>query len=134
MSGMILSILHPILSKRAFRLSVSTAMNFSDNMQIKDVNGRPHPLTQYQVQMILILGWVSFILSWICNVISYKFHPSGVDFNMGRSKARLLLYFLGRKFKVEDTQKNAEEEEEATQINDEGGDEKDMEDRKETNE
>ena len=60
-------ILHPILSKRAFRLSVSTAMNFSDNMQIKDVNGRPHPLTQYQLQMILIIGWVSFFLSWICN-------------------------------------------------------------------
>ena len=53
---------------------------------------------------------------------------------MGRSKARLLLYFLGRKFKVEDTQKNAEEEEEATQNNDEGGDEKDMENRIETNE
>ena len=74
---------------------MSTALNISDNMEIKDVNGRPHPLTQYQVQMILILGWVSFLLSWICNIIFYKFHPSGVDF--GRLKARLFIYFLGRK-------------------------------------
>ena len=69
-------------------------------MEIKDVNGRPHPLTQYQVQMILVIGWVCFFLSWICNIIYYKVHPSGVDFNLGRSKSRLFIYFLGKKVKL----------------------------------
>ena len=119
MSGMILSILHPILSKRAFRLSVSTAMNFSDNMQIKDVNGRPHPLTQYQLQMILIIGWVSFFLSWICNIIYYKFHPSGVDFNVGRSRVRVFIYFLGEKVKLPGYREEKEFEEEDTEVEDE---------------
>ena len=80
-----------------FRLLVSTALNLSDNMEIIDVNGRHHPLTQYQVLMMLVIGWVSFILSWLSNIIYYKFHPSGVDFNVGRSRSRLFIYFLGRK-------------------------------------
>ena len=79
---------------------MSTALNFSDTMEIKDVNGRPHPLTQYQVQMILVIGWVCFFISWICNIIYYKVHPSGVDFNLGRSRARLFIYFLGKKVKL----------------------------------
>ena len=118
---------------------MSTALNFSGNMEIKDVNGRPHPLTQYQVQMILMLGWVSFLLSWICNIIFYKFHPSGVDFNLGRSKARLFVYFLGKKvqgYKEESEEEDSldEEEVEDKQNNDGGGDAKDMEDREETDE
>ena len=88
------------LSKYSFSLSVSTALNFSHTMEIKDVNGRPHPLTQYQVQMILVIGWVCFFISWICNIIYYKVHPSGVDFNLGRSRARLFIYFLGKKVKL----------------------------------
>ena len=109
------------MSKLALRLSVSTALNFSDNMEIKDVNGRPHPLTQYQVQMILIIGWVSFLLSWICNIIYYKFHPSGVDFNVGRSRVRLFFYFLGKKIKLPGYQEEKEEEEveeEDTEVDD----------------
>ena len=47
--------------------------------------------------MILVIGWVSFLLSWISNIIYYKFHPSGVDFDVGRSKSRLFIYFLGKK-------------------------------------
>ena len=73
-------------------------MNFSDNMEIRDVNGRPHCLTQYQVQIILIIGWVSFLLSWLSNIIYYKFHPSGVD--VGRSRSRLFIYFLGKKVEL----------------------------------
>ena len=100
MSGMILSLLlSSKLCKFDFSLSVSTALNFSDNMEIIDVNGRPHSLTQYQVQMILVIGWVSFLLSWLCNLIYYKLHPSGVDFNVGRSRSRLFIYFLGKKVK-----------------------------------
>ena len=122
---------------------MSTALNFPNNMEIIDVNGRPHPLTQYQVQIILVIGWVSFLLSWICNIIFYKFHPSGVDFNVGRSKARLFIYFLGKKVKLPGYKEERESEEEDLldeeevedkQNNDEGGDEKDMEDREETDE
>ena len=69
-------------------------------MEIIDVNGRPHSLTQYQVQMILVIGWVSFVLSWLSNIIYYKLHPSGVDFNVGRSRSRLFIYFLGKKVKM----------------------------------
>ena len=78
-------------------MSVSTSLNLSDNMEIIDVNGRPHSLTQYQVHMILVIGWVSFVLSWLSNIIYYKLHPSGVDFNVGRSRSRLFIYFLGKK-------------------------------------
>ena len=49
--------------------------------------------------MILVIGWVCFFISWICNIIYYKVHPSGVDFNLGRSRARLFIYFLGKKVK-----------------------------------
>ena len=99
------SLLHVCFSRiyhniYSFSLSISTAMKFSDTMEIKDVNGRPHPLTEYQVQMILVIGWVCFFLSWICNIIYYKVHPSGVDFNLGRSRARLFIYFLGKKVKL----------------------------------
>ena len=69
-------------------------------MEIIDVNGRPHSLTQYHVHMILVIGWASFLLSWISNIIYYKFHPSGVDFNVGRSRSRLFIYFLGKKVKL----------------------------------
>ena len=88
------------LSKYSFSLSVSTALNFKNTMEIKDVNGRPHELTQYQVQMIMMFGWAAFFLSWISNIIYYKVHPSAVDFNPRRSRSKLFVYFLGRKVKL----------------------------------
>ena len=93
-----------------FRLSIGISLNLSDNMKIDDVNGRPHTLTQYQVQMILVIGWVSFLASWICNIIYYKVHPSEVDFNPGRSKSRLFIYLLGRKVKLPWYQDEEEDE------------------------
>ena len=92
-------------------------------MEIIDVNGRPHSLTQYQVQMILVIGWVSFVLSWLSNIIYYKLHPSGVDFNVGRSRSRLFIYFLGKKVKLpgykEGYQVGDEKEVENTNLEDE---------------
>ena len=87
-------------SKYSFSLSVSTAMNFKNTMEIKDVNGRPHDLTQHQVQTIMMIGWVAFFLSWISNILYYKVHPSAVDFNPKRSRSKLFVYFLGRKVKL----------------------------------
>ena len=69
-------------------------------MEIKDANGRPHDLTQYQVQTIMIIGWAAFFLSWISNIIYYKVHPSAVDFNPRRSRSKIFVYFLGRKVKL----------------------------------
>ena len=63
---------------------------------------------------------------------------------MGRSKARLFLYFLGRKFRLpgykeeresEDEEDRVDEEEmEDKQNNDEGGDEEEVEDRQKNDE
>ena len=92
-------------------------------MEIIDVNGRPHSLTQYQVQMILVIGWVSFLLSWLSNIIYYKLHPSGVDFNVGRSRSRLFIYFLGKKVKLpgykEENESGDENKVENAQLKDE---------------
>ena len=88
------------LSKYSFSLSVSTALNSKNTMEIKDVNGRPHDLTQHQVQMIMMFGWAAFFLSWISNVLYYKVHPSAVDFNCRRFRSKFFIYFLGRKVKL----------------------------------
>ena len=69
-------------------------------MKIIDVNGRPHTLTQYQVQNMLVISWVFFLLSWIFNILYYKVHPSAVDFNLKRSRAKLFIYVLGKKCKL----------------------------------
>ena len=87
-------------SKYFFSLSVSTALNFKNTMEIKDVNGRPHELTQYQVQMIMMIGWAAFFLSWISNIIYYKVHPSAVVFSPRRFRSKFFIYFLGRKVKL----------------------------------
>ena len=87
-------------------MSIATSLNLSDNMKIDDVNGRPHILTQYQVQMILVIGWVSFLASWISNIIYYKVHPSEVDFNLRRSTDRLFVYLFGKRVSCLDTRIN----------------------------
>ena len=78
-------------------------------MEIKDVNGRPHNLTQYQVQMIMMFGWAAFFLSWISNILYYKVHPSAVDFNPKKSRSKLFIYFLGRKVKLPGYRPDGEE-------------------------
>ena len=65
-----------------------------------DVNGRLHSLTQYHVVMIIIIGWTSFIMSWIFNIAFYKVHPSAVDFKLKRARARLFIYLFGYKFNL----------------------------------
>ena len=79
---------------------MSTALNIRNTMEIKDVNGRPHDLTQHQVQMIMVIGWVAFFLSWISNILYYKVHPSAVDFSPRRFRSKFFIYFLGRKVKL----------------------------------
>ena len=102
---------------------MSTALNFKNTMEIKDVNGRPHDLTQYQVQIIMVIGWVAFFLSWISNILYYKVHPSAVDFNPRRSRSKLFIYFLGRKVKLPGYHPDEEETEVAEAVV--GGDQND---------
>ena len=69
-------------------------------MSLVDVHGRVEGLASDQVMMILVSGWVSFLLSWMFNIMYYRVHPSAVDFNPSRSRARLFIYILGRRVKL----------------------------------
>ena len=45
-----------------------------------------------------MIGWLSFIISWCVNLLFYKLHPSSVDFNKGRFRARKgFIHIRGRK-------------------------------------
>ena len=66
-------------------------------MRLIDVNGNPHPMTKFQVRMMILIGWVAFILAGFMNVLFYTVHPSFVDFNPKRFKERCFIYFFGRK-------------------------------------
>ena len=88
--------------KLDYRLTISTVLNISDEMTMVDVHGRvlDKILTGYLVWVILITGWVSFLLSWMFNIMYYRVHPTAVDFNPSRSRARLFIYILGRRVKL----------------------------------
>ena len=75
-------------------------LSSSDDDKILDVNGRPHSLTRHHIVMILVIGWTSFIMSWIFNILYYKVHPSAVDFKLKRVRARLFIYVFGYKCKL----------------------------------
>ena len=80
-----------------FRLTVSIEASLSDNMRLIDVNGNPHPMTKFQVRMMIMIGWLAFLLAGLMNILFYKFHPSFVDFNPKRFKEKCFIYVLGRK-------------------------------------
>merc|ERR1719350_705615 len=69
-------------------------------MSLVDVHGRVRLLTDHQVHVTLVIGWVSFLLSWMFNIMYYRVHPSAVDFNPSRARARLFIYILGRRVKL----------------------------------
>ena len=66
-------------------------------MRLIDVNGNPHPMTKFQVRMMIMIGWLAFLLAWLMNILFYKVHPSFVDFSPKRFKDKCFIYFLGRK-------------------------------------
>ena len=50
------------------------------------------------MRVMLMIGWLSFIISWCVNLAFYKLHPSSVDFDKGRFRARRgFIYIRGRK-------------------------------------
>ena len=70
-------------------------MNSSSSMKLVDVNGMEHQLSDYNVTMMLVVGWMSFILAYVFNIFYYKVHPSGVDFNISRFRNKLHFYVCG---------------------------------------
>ena len=66
-------------------------------MRLIDVNGNPHPMTKFQVRMMIMIGWLAFLLAGLMNILFYKVHPSFVDFSPKRFKDKCFIYILGRK-------------------------------------
>ena len=80
-----------------FSLTIATWINMSDDMKLIDVNGFSHKLTSFHVHMMMLTGWLSFILAWIMNILYYKIHPSEVIFDSKKFKEKLFIYIFGEK-------------------------------------
>ena len=76
---------------------MSIEANLSDSMILIDVNGNPHPLTKLQVRMMIMIGWLAFLLAGLMDILFYKVHPSFVDFSPKRFKERCYIYVFGKK-------------------------------------
>ena len=70
-------------------------MQITDNMKLVDVNGFEHEITRHHINMMMVVGWISFFLAWILNIVYYALHPSAVDFNLSRLKKKLTVGVLG---------------------------------------
>ena len=70
------------------------------NMRLIDVNGLPHELTEFQVRMMITIGWLTFVAAWVMNICFYKTHPSSVDFSLKRFKEKMFIYIFGKKYSL----------------------------------
>ena len=70
------------------------------NMRLIDVNGAPHVLTEYQVRMMITIGWLTFLAAWVMNICFYKTHPNAVDFSLKRFKEKMFIYIIGKKYSL----------------------------------
>ena len=77
------------------RLTISTCMRITDNMKLIDVNGFEHEITRHHINMMMAVGWASFFLAWILNIVYYALHPSAVDFNLSRLRKKLTVGVIG---------------------------------------
>ena len=75
-------------------------VNVTDEMKLIDVNGNPHVMTPRQVGVMIIIGWASFLLAWIMNIMFYKVHPSSVDFSLSGLCKKMFIYICGRKISL----------------------------------
>ena len=69
-------------------------------MKIIDVNGMEQDISCYHISMMLLAGWICFLLSSLLNLIYYAIHPSGVDFNKERFYRRFYFYFCASKIVI----------------------------------
>ena len=72
----------------------------SPKMRLIDVNGLPHELTEYQVRMMITIGWLTFVAAWVMNICFYKSHPSAVDFSPERFRDKMFIFILGKKYNL----------------------------------
>ena len=70
------------------------------NMRLIDVNGLEHELTEYQVRMMITIGWLTFLAAWVMTICFYKTHPSAVDFSLKRFKEKMFIYIFGKKYSL----------------------------------
>ena len=70
------------------------------NMRLIDVNGLPHNLTEYQVRMMITIGWLTFLAAWVTSICFYITHPSAVDLNPKRFKDKMFIYIFGKKYSL----------------------------------
>ena len=70
------------------------------NMRLIDVNGLPHELTEFQVRMMITIGWLTFLAAWVMTICFYITHPSAVDFSPKRFKDKMFIYIFGKKYSL----------------------------------
>ena len=69
-------------------------------MKLIDINGVPHELTEAQVRMMIMIGWLTFLAAWVMNILFYKTHPSAVDFSPKRFRDKMFIYIFGKKYSL----------------------------------
>ena len=70
------------------------------DMRLIDLNGLEHELTEYQVRMMMAIGWLTFLAAWVMNICLYKTHPSAVDFSPKRFRDKMFIYIFGVKYSL----------------------------------
>ena len=76
---------------------MTTEVSLTDDMKLIDVNGNTHELTKFQVRMIVITGWLTFLFAWIMNILFYMVHPSSVDVKPARFGDKCFIFIFGKK-------------------------------------
>ena len=74
----------------------------SNDMKLIDVHGVEHKFARHHINWMISIGWLSFFLAAVLNIIYYKLHPSAVDFNLGRMQRKLFLNIFGRPMYIQD--------------------------------
>ena len=75
------------------RLTIATACSMTDEMILVDMNGAEHKMSTIFVVIVLIIGWVSFLLAILTNCIYYVVHPMALKVN---PKDKLKTYIFGQ--------------------------------------
>ena len=71
------------------------------SMRLVDVNGIEHDLTCFHITMMLLVGWLCFLLSHVTNIFYYILHPSGIDLRLKHFPKRFTFYFCGFRVKFQ---------------------------------
>ena len=66
------------------------------SMKLIDVDGVPHELTEAQVRIMIMIGWLTFLAAWVMNILFYITHPSAVDFSPKRFRDKMFIYIFER--------------------------------------